>query len=317
MTRKPDSRHPSRLMAPCLLGVCLIWIMGAGIGTAQGAALRVVVSVPPQKTFVERIGGPHVTVRTMVQPGHNPHTYDPTPHQIADLSHADLYIRIGIPFERAWMKRICSANREMRILDARPETDPRDPSAPGHGRERPGAAAAEIDPPDYHHGQHGEHDPHIWTDPILVKRMADKIRAELIALDPDNAPDFERNYREFAAELEALDREIRALLDQASDRTLMVFHPSWDHFAAAYGLTFISIEKAGKEPGPRALTALIEQARRERVKVIFVQPQFSRKAAAQIARAIGGRVLAIDPLAADYIANLRRVARQIAAAVRE
>jgi zinc transport system substrate-binding protein len=96
----------------------------------------------------------------------------------------------------------------------------------------------------------------------------------------------------------------------------MVFHPAWGYFAETYGLTQVPIEKEGKEPGARALAALIEQARREQVKVIFVQPQFSRRSAEQVARAIGGQVVAIDPLAPDYADNLRQAARSIAAAVR-
>jgi len=93
-----------------------------------------------------------------------------------------------------------------------------------------------------------------------------------------------------------------------------VFHPAWGYFADTYGLIQIPIEKEGKEPGARALTLLIGQARREHVKVIFVQPQFDRKSATQVARAIGGRVVAIDPLAPDYMNNLRGVARQISEA---
>ena len=100
-------------------------------------------------------------------------------------------------------------------------------------------------------------------------------------------------------------------------RRFMVFHPAWGYFADTYGLTQIAIEQEGKEPGARALTALIEQARAKQVRVIFVQPQFNRKTAQRLAAAIGGRVEPIDPLAENYIDNLRRVARLIAEANRQ
>jgi len=77
----------------------------------------------------------------------------------------------------------------------------------------------------------------------------------------------------------------------------------------------VPIEKEGKEPGARALVAIIEQARRGQVRIVFVQPQLSRRSAEQVARAIGGRVVPIDPLAPDYADNLRRAARQIAEAL--
>ena len=97
-------------------------------------------------------------------------------------------------------------------------------------------------------------------------------------------------------------------------RKFLVFHPAWGYFAQAYGLTQVPIEQGGKEPGARTLVTLIEQAKRDQIRVVFIQPQSDPRFAEQIARAIGGRVIAIDPLAPDYVANLRAVARQIAAA---
>lgn len=277
--------------------------------------LRVFVSVLPQKTFVERLGGDHVEVRTMVQPGYSPATYDPTPQQISALAKTALYIRIGVPFETAWMKRIRSTNPHMQVLDARQGIRLR--------RNHRHGQMHENDTDGYNHSNQGqavtdggwERDPHIWTSPPLVKRMGKNIRDTLTALDPANEQDYARNYDAFAAELDALDRDIRALLRDVTNRKFMVFHPAWGYFADTYGMIQVSVEKEGKEPGPRTLTALIEQAKRDNVKVILVQPQFHRKSAQQVAHAIGGRVVAIDPLSADYADNLRRVTQQIAAAV--
>ena len=136
-------------------------------------------------------------------------------------------------------------------------------------------------------------------------------------MDPANGQYYARNEAEFAAELDKLDRDIRALLEKAPERRFMVFHPAWGYFADTYGLTQIPIEKEGKEPGGRTLAAVIEQAKRDHVRVIFVQPQFDRRSAEQVARAIDGRVVAIDPLSLDYVENLREAARQIAGAVQQ
>jgi len=95
--------------------------------------------------------------------------------------------------------------------------------------------------------------------------------------------------------------------DLAHNR-FMVFHPAFGYFAAAYGLSQLAIEEEGKEPGPARLAALIATARREGIKVLFVAPQFSRKSAQTIAAAIGGRVAAIDPLAADWPAGMQAIA---------
>jgi zinc transport system substrate-binding protein len=126
---------------------------------------------------------------------------------------------------------------------------------------------------------------------------------------------FARNHDAFVAELDALDQDLRALLDPLSNRRFMVFHPSWGYFADTYGLTQVPIEREGKEPGARALAALIDQAKADRIKVIFVQPQFDKRSATQVAQAIGGGVIAVDPLAGDYVDNLRRVGREFSQAL--
>jgi zinc transport system substrate-binding protein len=272
---------------------------------AQAAEpLRVFVSVLPQQTFVERIGGNHVVVESMVRPGFSPHTYEPTPSQIARLAGADLYVSIGVPFEDAWAERIRATNPRMRMLDAREGIPPRVLDAHAHDEEK-------AEGQGHAHGE-TEQDPHLWTSPAMVKRMAVTIQQALADLDPTHASEYRENLAAFTADLDALDRDIRAELAGLANRRFMVFHPAWGYFAEAYALEQIPIEKSGKEPGPRSLAALIDQARRASVRVIFVQPQFPLKSAEQVAKAIAGRVEVIDPLAPDYFENLRRVARVIA-----
>ena len=261
--------------------------------------LRVFVSVLPLQTFVDKIGGEHVDVHTMVRPGYNPATYDPTPKQISALAKASLYVRIGVPFEHAWMERIRSASPQMQVLDVRAGIELRDME-----NHRPG------------HDGHDESDPHVWTSPQLAIQMVGLIRDRLSELDPAHRAEYARNHDAYVRELETLDQEIRALLDPLSHRKFLVFHPSWGYFADTYGLIQVSIENEGKEPGARALATLIDQARLERIRIVFLQPQFDRRQARQVARAIDGEVIAVDPLAPDYADNLRRVARQFAEALK-
>jgi zinc transport system substrate-binding protein len=157
-------------------------------------------------------------------------------------------------------------------------------------------------------------DAHVWTSPSLVRRMAATIRDELTRLDPDGAAAYAGQQAAFDAELAALDNELTTLLADLEQRSFLVYHPAWGYFADRYGLIQIPIQRAGKEPGARRLTTLIEQARATGTRVIFVQPQFDRRAAERVAAAIGGRVETVDPLAPDYADNLRRVAGVIAAA---
>ncbi len=146
--------------------------------------------------------------------------------------------------------------------------------------------------------------------------MAASIRDALIEADPGHRGEFESNYRAFIAELDALDRDLRAILAQARGKSFMVFHPAWGYFAKDYGLRQIPIEAEGKEPGGKSLARVIDLGRREGVKVIFVQTQFSRRTAETVAAAIGARVVAVDPLAENYPQNLLRVAHDFADALK-
>lgn len=290
--------------------------------------LRVFASVIPIRTFIEKIGGEHVDARAMVRPGFNPHTYDPTPQQIAALAGAVLYVRTGVPFEESWMERFRSANPSMQVIDAREGLALREMEAHDHDEHEHEHEHEHGDPhhsdkdPDHRPEQATdkkrdyEQDPHVWVSPPLVVHMAGVIRDTLTELAPEQAAAFARNHDAFVAELEALDRDLHALLDPLPNRRFMVFHPAWGYFADTYGLTQAPIEREGKEPGPRALAALIDQAKADGIRVVFVQPQFDKRQARQMAQAIGGAVIAVDPLAADYVDNLRRVGREFAQALK-
>ena len=275
------------------LAVMLTLLSAAVCPADRPAAVRVFVSVAPLATFVQRVGGIRVEVQTLVRPGHNPHLYEPTARQIAALADADLFIRTGVPFEAAWMDRIRSVNADMPVLDVRD------------------GIALRMD--DGHPDPHGSAhlDPHVWTSPPLAQHMARLIRDALVDLDPEHRETYAAGFAAWARELDALDREIRDRLAVLDNRRFMVYHPAWGYFADTYGLTQIPVEHEGKEPGPRRIKELIDLARRDGIKFIMVQPQFSGKTAATIAQAIEGRIVTADPMAIDYADNMRRVTRLI------
>src|SRR6185295_11511366 len=101
------------------------------------------------------------------------------------------------------------------------------------------------------------------------------------------------------------DREIRRDLAAGGSRSFMVYHPAWGYFAREYGLTQVAIEAGGREPSAARLIELVELARRERVRAIFVQRGFARKSADVLAGEIGGRVVVVDPMGYDWLAEMR------------
>lgn len=266
---------------------------------AHARPISVFVSILPQKYFVERIAGGQADISVMVGPGDSPETYEPRPRQIDALSRARVYFQIGVPFEQVWMTRLRAANPDMLVVDT---------AVAIHRRSIEGSEPASSN-------QGGPGDPHVWTSPVLVKSMAARIRDAFAKLDPEHAEDYERNYAQFAADLDALDAEIRGRLAPYAGRAFLVFHAAWGYFADAYGLRQIPIEAEGKEPGPRTLARVISEAKTLGVKAVFIQPQFSRASAEMIAQQIGGYVIAVDPLAENYIENMHHVAASFAEAM--
>lgn len=318
-------------------------LFGAGAATAADP-ISVAVSISPQQYFVQQIGNDRVRVHVMVSPGASPHTYEPRPRQMVELSAAQLYFAIGVEFEKAWLSRIAATNPHLTIIhtDHGIQKIPMlphhhhhdDEDAHGHPAESHdhhdhgqthhhddhGATHAhqqgdDHDPDHQHHHHHDALDPHIWLSPPLVKLQARTILQALQAADPAHHNHYEANYRQFMAEIDALDQELRDVFAGKAGLEFMVFHPAWGYFAEAYGLKQVAVEVEGKDPKPAQLQELIEHARNSGIKVIFVQPQFSTKSAEVVAREIGGQVAFADPLAADWTANLRTVAQKFKAAL--
>ncbi|MGC9317416.1 MAG: metal ABC transporter solute-binding protein, Zn/Mn family [Armatimonadota bacterium] len=262
-------------------------------GALSEPTVSAFVSIPPQAYFVERVGGIHVQVKVLVGPGHSPATYEPSPSQMSALDDADVYFRIGVPFEEALVERIQASMPDLRIVDTRRGIELRPMEA------------------DNAHAGEGRKDPHTWLDPDLAKVQARTICEELQDLDPQHADEYERNLDGLIADLDALDDEIARALAPFRGSEILVFHPAYGYFADAYGLKQVAIEMEGKRPTPRQLEAIIEDAQRRDIRAIFVQPQFSTASAEAIAREIDAVVVPLDPLARDYLANLREMAERI------
>src|SRR5262249_48962959 len=117
-------------------------------------------------------------------------------------------------------------------------------------------------------------------------------------------------------ELDALERRLEASLAPYRGQAFYVFHPAFGYFADAYGLRQESVESEGKPPTPRQLVKLIQKARADHVKIIFLQPRFNQQAAESIAQSLGGAVMPMDDLAYDVVENLNKIAVVVGNALR-
>jgi zinc transport system substrate-binding protein len=259
--------------------------------------IPVFVSIVPQKYFVERIGREQVKVEVMVNSGESPATFNPNPKKMSLLSKTELYFSIGVPFETTWIDRIRSIHPELKIIPLHDTTQKNT-----------------IHEPTNHHS-HDTEDPHIWTSPAKVKVIAQKIKDTLANAIPQREKYFEANLQAFFKDLDLLDKDIRNILTKSNNHRFMVFHPAWSYFAKDYDLKQIAIEHEGKEPGARSLKKIIEQGKSLGIQVIFVQKQFSLSIAENVAKMIGATIYEMDPLAEDYLENMRRTASAISGAL--
>lgn len=296
--------------------VCLILCGACAKAPSESphARLNVLVSILPQKNFVEAVGGDLVAVHVLVPPGASPATYDPKPGDLVRVEEADVFFRIGhVGFEQAYLPKIRSLNPDMRIVDTSRDIELRyfgegeshshEHEGEEHGQEGTGEGGEP--------GHTGGVDPHVWLAPPAVKLQVEAITRVLAEMDPEHAETFRGNALDYGERLDALHAELTALFAELEARTILVFHPAWGYFTDTYGLKQLAIEQAGKEPTAEQLRHIIDTAKASGIKVIFVQAQFSRGVAGSVAQEIGGVVVSIDPLAEDYIGNLRAVGKTV------
>jgi zinc transport system substrate-binding protein len=261
------------------------------------AQTSVFVSIAPQADLVERIGGTLVTVNVLVGPGQNHHTFEPTPKQMAELASAHLYFTIGLQFEKRIVDKIRAANPNLKCIDSREGIALR-------------AMETEHAPEETGH-EHGAEDPHVWLSPLNAKAVAANICKSLKQADAAHADVYEQNLASVQRDLDACHARIASALAPFKGDAFYVYHPAFGYFADAYGLRQIAVEIEGKEPTAKQLAGLIARAKADRVRVIFVQQQFPKRAAEAIAKEVGGAVVSLDPLAHDLIRNLEAIAERL------
>jgi len=274
------------------------------------AAVEIFVSIPPQKWLSDRIGGQHVTTGVLIPKGQDPHTFEPTPKQVAALGRSQLYFTLGLEFEEQIITKIRQSSSKLQIVNSTAGIEKLDMAHHHHEEE----SAHDVDA-----GKEEQHhdglDPHVWLSPVNLKIMAAQMAKAMIATDPQNSGDYIANLDKLSRELNVLDLNIAAQLKPYAGATFFVFHPSFGYFAKRYGLNQEAVEVEGKLPTPKQLSDLITEAKADGVKVIFVQPQFDSRSGEVIATAIGGKVVPLDPLAEDVKGNLETIANEISTAL--
>lgn len=244
----------------------------------------VTVSILPEKTFVKKIAGNDFKVNVLIPPGASPAAYTLLPSQLKDIAHSELWFRIGyIGFEHSWKSKIMQANSHMKVVNLSEGLDLIEEKGSG-----------------LHHGVN----PHIWMSPKLVKQIAKVILDELIALNPQKTDVYTANYNVFLEECNRVDCQLKEMLKDYQGRKFILYHPSLAYYARDYGLVEYSIELDGKEPTTKHFKELIDMAKSENIKAVYIQSYFDKEHARVFANEIGGKIVQIWPLNPAWRDNL-------------
>lgn len=293
------------LMAVCL-AVSLICLPGLGFGSAQAGPgpLEVVVSIPPWADLVERVGGEHVEVHTLLPAGTSPHSFEPLPSQALLLGSSDLIVSNG--GLDGWLDRLVEAtapNSVRLVIMDRIVFD----AIQGHGAEGHDEDSA---------------NPHIWLDPSIAAEGVTAIAGSLSSIRPELAQTFEESAASLRADLQALDAEIATQLRPVGSRPFVQFHDAWSYFARRYGLDLVATLEPfpGREPSVRYVAETVRSVTDAGAVVIFDGRQLAGRTAQVVAESAGLRVVTLDPLGGHpgpvgYDALLRFNAGLVAAAL--
>ena len=245
------------------------------------------VSILPIRSLVKEIVGEDFRIEVLVPPGASPETFEPTPRQFIGLNEAQLVFNVGLlEFETALLDKI---EDRTKIVDL----------SRGIVRIEGSCAHAGRNGSDHAHGV----DPHMWTSPRALQRMAKNAYEAIHARWPDSAK-YTANHARLQEELRQLNLRTAEKIARSGIRYFIIYHPALTYYARDYGIRQVAIEADGKEPSAKRLTQVIRQAREDGVRRILYQNQFPASSVEIIARDIDAEYVEVDPLREDAIANI-------------
>lgn len=255
--------------------------------TASDNNLKIAVGIPPIRRFVEEVGGDKVETIVMIPPGYSPANYAPGPKKMTKLSDSDIYFSTGMPAEKTGiLPKLKSFNKDLETV--------------------------RLDQLVFQkysvlRFSDGGKDPHIWLSPKRVKYMIDLIGEKFQKIDPENSSYYQKRAEDYLERLSDMDRYIEDRLQKLKRKQFLIYHPVLGYFADEYGLEMKVIEENGKEAAPKRLMEIIDFAKNNNIKAVFYQSTIDSRQTDVIADEIKAMTVEINPLAEDYIKNMKKI----------
>jgi len=293
-----------------------------GAKGSESPSINVMVGIPPLQSLTRALGVSPENTGVIIPAGKDPHMFDPSPAQLAQISQADLVVITGMPFERMLVQKmnlsspkLCDLSRgvNFREMEAHDHHDHHDHEGHDHhGHEgHSDHAVHEI------HENHMGKDPHIWLGPDALKVMAKNLATCMETVqantsDTKNSEELKAKVKQWNRALDSTLAQIDSLLAPYKGKEVFVYHPSFGYILEHWGLVQTAVETEGKEPVPSEVHHLAEKMKSAGAKAIFVQPQFPRRTAQTLTTSTGAELVELDHLAADLPENLARIGKEIA-----
>lgn len=269
-------------------GLCL-WVL-APAPAAAASKLRVVATTEDLAALAREVGGDRVQVEAIARGYQDPHFVDPKPSFILKLSRADLLIFVGLQLEIGWLPPLITQSRNRRVQVG----------APGYMDVSQYNQILDIPTGIITRAMGDVHplgNPHYWLDPENGRRSARAIQARLAQLRPEDAAYFQQRFEDFSRRLAEAEKRWDQQMAPYRGTQVVSYHRSWPNFVKRFGLVVVGYvePKPGIPPTPRHTLKLINQMRRDNIKLILVEPYFDLKTPESIARATGAEVLVLLP----------------------
>ncbi|MCX6135711.1 MAG: metal ABC transporter substrate-binding protein [Ignavibacteriales bacterium] len=264
-----------------LLISCLSWS-----STVVGQ-IKVVSTLTDMQSIARLIGGDKVDVFAIATGFQNPHFVDPKPSYILKLSRADMFVTVGLDLEIGWVPPLLNSARNSKIQKG----------GEGYVDASMNVPLLQI-PTSASRGQGDIHvfgNPHYWLDPVNGKAIAKNIFDGLVRVDPDHRSLFEANLNKFNQTIDAKIKEWTEKMRPYAGTKIIAYHNEWPYFEQRFGLQIVDFlePKPGIPPSPSQLLKVINEMKRDHIKIIIISPYFTTESADLVARSTGGKVVTL------------------------
>jgi zinc/manganese transport system substrate-binding protein len=267
----------------------VLWTAGSAPAYAQ-AKLNVIATTQDLASITQEVGGDRIDIDAIARGYQDPHFVEAKPSFILKLQRADLLIVVGRELELGWLPRLMQQSRNAKIQ----------PGANGYLDASQHARILDIPQGQVTRAMGDVHplgNPHFWLDPENGRAIARDVAEKLSQLRPGDKAYFDQRLADFSSRLTAAQARWMATMAPYKGVKVVTYHQSFSNFADRFGLDVIGFvePRPGIPPTPQHTLDLMNEMKRQNVKLVLVEPYFDLKTPNAIARTTGGQVLVMPP----------------------